>query len=1413
MYRGCRSSEHAHEVTERGYVTRSALQEAMKRALVVDVEVECTPSSMQGDILEILPPESSLRYEGISQHRVFNPSNTDLEPSLVHGVMGPAQTQPSVLSPSDPRLSPEYQGKVPFFRKLFSGYKAHKAKFMPNELEMAYVSMREDMISMSKKSIVKMKKLSLLEAINGINIPANTRIDLSTSAGYPFVQQGKTKKSLFDERDGIIYPKADVQARFDQACQKIESGVVPFLPFTLTLKDERVKLKKIATPKSRIFACGNLTHFLVCRRYFYTRMMQIYHAPLRETYCYPALDRVSFDWHRLSCHMLEAGREGFDFDFEWFDRSLQHALIYYSAKVLLAGMEVTQVEELTLLEMLSSPFFIFENHVFSANGVEPSGGLLTYLINCTVNELLHRAAWTHIMSDLMPAIVEIRHYKRYTRGERGGDDTFTTVHPEVAPYFNGKTVAEFLIKRGMGVTDAEKNAEIVPLKPYEKLSFLKNKTEYKDGLYLPICDIDSLYESTYWIRQNKLNRDKLKATQDNIICSLRGIFFHGEEVFNTFRTKCLEACPELILPQFGELAVIWRNYYNFPGAHADYAARDLQQDPFVAAIQQPRIIRPIGQEPDHYKNMLEKETLPESGPTTHHSPTDVLSAELAPIETAPVQVDTTPLDSQVVKNVVPEAESKQDVKRVGATIQDAADMKLMPVHTGDIVGKSANARAEMYLNDVNWDLKKLIHKFTFVKSVDWAIADAPETILASFRIPQDVIVTPAMKAPFDVTRWWRCTQVRMKIVIKASPFYAGSLGIGFTPFGGDQVAKKMVNMGAQIVKVSQEEGIEFVIPFRLRQGFLDVTSGATLGTFCIFVVSKLATSTTNIGTIPILVYAAIENSEFKLPEPIPAALYKQYKNMDFRMPQSVIKAPLIKATIPQSGKVSVQLCDINDPVRSMPKTVLCAGPGLVGKPKVAHFQDAPSCLVQMAKRWTLLNRTQMTVVPGQTYICSLPLSNLAQAATQGFSDLYALWRGSINMRVRITSSQNANTVRAWTSASTDNTLSFDLLNQGAHFHDCETLGQVTVPWLTPYFVEYTVQTGYDDLKGFVYTNIEAIQNDIITVEFYVCVGDDFHLGIFTGGNDSATACNYATYEFGIEQRATTYTQKFPPPPPMVSKFTRPQSGIIEFIDTAIENTLPLVERISSLGLLQDAHMLTEQPHPIQIRPTPYSIASDLPQYTERLLTLNHNGMSLPDQDCFGVGESETKIYNLLQNTKSWDSNVAWTDAMPTGTELIELRTYTGPGVPAASVPGHIHNQIPPMFSYWTGSNIVILDIIATEMHRGQLLITFNTKPEPIGYGDATQTYFTTYDLSSGRGTICIRLPYLSDYPYRECINEIDARSEFNSTGLMQVFIQNPLRSTPTVAPSVDIVKYVAYGEDFQLGVYGNVKSIPPPSTK
>jgi hypothetical protein len=661
-------------------------------------------------------------------------------------------------------------------------------------------------------------------------------------------------------------------------------------------------------------------------------------------------------------------------------------------------------------------------------------------------------------------------------------------------------------------------------------------------------------------------------------------------------------------------------------------------------------------------------------------------------------------------------------------------------------------------------------------------------VLLSLKAPKDFLVTPAQREPFDVTRYWKGTLL-VKVVIKSSPFYAGGLVIGFAPFQTQPTIPAIVNMGGLIHKLSQEESLEYVIPFRWPLGFIDASSDE-LGTFAILVNSALKTGPGNPNTINGAVYVSIMDSEFKLPEVIPMAQYQSFK-----FGTGVVR------TQPQSGvSVTSILCDINDSPSKMPLTTMCAGEGVLGRSGIAHFQDSPSDLMQLLKRWEMAGRFSIGVKKGQTAVALFNLRDIYVAAFRGFDRYFGLFRGSVNLRLSMEgANENFYGKISFNPVST-NMNAQNPANSGLQTFDHSSMGMVTIPWTQPFF---TAPTAYlspdfpivDQVAVTIYNHNETDSNILLNID--ISVGDDFHMGVFLG-----TPLSYAfptMYErvpltpASVVQALTEYDATYP--------ITQPQSGMLQFIGRAIENTLPIVEKMSEMGLELDAHMITEQNQLVQQRRRPFSIACDLPVLTERFTTVNHNGMTLPDKECFGTSEPETDIYNLLQNTKSLIHRVEWTAAQEAGTAIAE---YLNSPVNPVNLFG-VHSELSRMFNFWTGGRIIILDVHATQMHRGQLLLSYSTGLEAMTYQDATQTYFSTLDLSEGRATVALYLPYLSPLPqHRVAHIGTTATDPQYSIGKLRVFVQNALRSTATVAPDVEILVYEACASDFQLNVYGGM---------
>jgi len=269
--------------------------------------------------------------------------------------------------------------------------------------------------------------------------------------------------------------------------------------------------------------------------------------------------------------------------------------------------------------------------------------------------------------------------------------------------------------------------------------------------------------------------------------------------------------------------------------------------------------------------------------------------------------------------------------------------------------------------------------------------------------------------------------------------------------------------------------------------------------------------------------------------------------------------------------------------------------------------------------------------------------------------------------------------------------------------------------------------------------------------------------------------------------------------------TTPEMGIADVLDDVVSVTKPIMEGASAIGSLLDAPLVQEQPPPFFPRSQQYTIATDSITYKETLKAANHNGLSLSDKQAFQADGDESDLYNILNNTKQLTHRFTWKTSHESGKLLANFGVGPVP-VNSHSTDGQVHDEIFHMFDFWAGGEVFLFDIACTTLHTGQLTIVYipggSASGLPDNLQEASQSYFATYDLSEGTGTISLTAPYLSNYQYAEVPN-INGTRNNTYPGQIFVYVSNPLRATTVVAPEVEVLVYTAWAEDLRLGVYGN----------
>jgi len=1198
---------------------------------------------------------------------------------------------------------------------------------------------------------------------------------------------------------------------------------------------------------------GSIVHFLISRKYlgWYVDL----HYRSKETHM-ANLDRLSVDWHYLITRMTEVGTQGMDGDFKFWDRFINAVINYadYYIKInSLVKLKIVVPESIkfyTLGEFFSRPDVIFGELVFTANGLTPSGALNTYNGNCDKNEIIHRAGYLAITRRTSPLDCSIRVYKTKTRGIRGGDDTWQQIMESLLPYFNGKLFADWCASKNITMTDPDKSKGDMPKsKHFKEIQFLKNKTGRMHGFYVPLADYESTIEQCYWVRLNKNNADIVKATEDNTNAALRALYYYGEEKFEQVRDAFLRKAPQLQLLTFAELNMQWHRYGFFPGSQPDYATK-IDQDKFSSLHPYQQMKFKTGDKQKLDNDMKIMESIYEAGIIT-----GIDKNSLSVQATHP----TAGLDEHIPIKVINEAPpattsnpTGSETQVNGAFIQSKEEPIKKQLVTGNVKVKPADFRAQGHVNDKNWTLAKLASKFTSLGQISWATSATPGTVLKKWDIPNDILVTPALKTPFDVTAYSRFQSVTFKITCSASPFYAGRLICGFYPSMAaaaiplPSMHLLLTQMGGVVLNPVENQTVEFSIPYRHFLDWLEYP-GDCAGQFYIVVLNSLRTGTANTNNITISAFASIENAQFKVPEYVQNTTKSQKYIKMKSTPQSGMAEDNEDTAITISKYVST----VNENFQEN-ATMMCAGVGVYVEPLVKQFPDHPIDLAQMMKRDMTYETVQLAVEPFNDQTGApgfawyrLDYNEIIDVITARYNPMFSMFRGGIMIKGDFKAFDKnepfeerplswegkvffANQPIAFENQDMDFYNTEYHLNMGYTKFDQHNPFVVTGPHWQPNFASYfrggsTVNENPMTVFYVQFYNFSP-RTILIRGNIEARIDDDFTMGVFRG----FPPMQFVTTAKRRKERLTIIQ-------------SMQQSGIIDsaqdwvvgkaqdvasslaktavdsVFDLARENLEPVMDVVDFVGNLLDAPPVTLQPAPYMSRKWGYGNANNIMQYTDRLGVTNHNGGCYTDKSTYGTDKVETNMYALMTEIKTLWKTIPWTTAATPG----QLLNFFQVGINNTEDIYNNNNKVcVPMdyfardFNYWAGSIIYAIDIVASQMHTGRLVVSYHPNienpPNNFTLDQATQQYFLSFDIDRGKGCAVFEIPYLFKRPFRAVPGlkrnpPTDSLYPYDESfnGIVCIWVMNPLRGSETVANSVDVNLYKMAGKDFRLEGYGN----------
>lgn len=373
--------------------------------------------------------------------------------------------------------------------------------------------------------------------IEGYDFPTVSRM---TSCGYPWVLSRKLKGKCDWLGDGQDYHFDNENWRsLVKSAERLEfimsKNQREICPFMINLKDELRKPGKIA----RVFGAGPFDLLLVCYKYFgaFIAWFQLNRIKNGSTL---GINSYSTEWHELATYLkFEYVLAG---DFKQFDQSQHPDIVYMLLEVIELFYEHSTQEDRNVRRMLFldciMPFYVYEDHVYEAQGGLPSGHLLTAVVNTLLNSLLQILSVYECCNKRIPAVECLKWFRFVCNG----DDSLVSIRKEDVDLITEEKFSEVLSRYGFVYTSDSKDGTFAKGRILEEVTYLKRTFRFEPTkrFYVAPLLLPRLLEFPNWTKKN----DGMEILRTNLEKFLVELSAHGKSIFSQYAPTIIQAYKE-----------------------------------------------------------------------------------------------------------------------------------------------------------------------------------------------------------------------------------------------------------------------------------------------------------------------------------------------------------------------------------------------------------------------------------------------------------------------------------------------------------------------------------------------------------------------------------------------------------------------------------------------------------------------------------------------------------------------------------------------------------------------------------------------------------------------------------------------------------------------------------------------------
>nr|WHA31336.1 polyprotein [Coxsackievirus B1] len=439
------------------------------------------------------------------------PSKTKLEPSVFHHVFE-GNKEPAVLRNGDPRLRANFEEAI--FSKYIGNVNTHVDEYMQEAVD-HYAGQLATLD-------ISTEPMKLEDAVYGTE--GLEALDLTTSAGYPYVALGIKKRDILSKKTKDLTKLKECMDKYGLN-----------LPMVTYVKDELRSAEKVAKGKSRLIEASSLNDSVAMRQTFGNLYKTFHLNPGIVTGSAVGCDPDLF-WSKIPV-MLDGHLIAFDYS--GYDASLS-PVWFACLKLLLEKLGYSH-KETNYIDYLCNSHHLYRDKHYFVRGGMPSGCSGTSIFNSMINNIIIRTLMLKVYKG-----IDLDQFRMIAYG----DDVIASYpHP-----IDASLLAEAGKGYGLIMTPADKG-ECFNEVTWTNVTFLKRyfrADEQYPFLVHPVMPMKDIHESIRWTKDPKNTQDHVRS-----LCLLA--WHNGEQVYEEFVSK-IRSVPVgrcLTLPAFSTLRRKW----------------------------------------------------------------------------------------------------------------------------------------------------------------------------------------------------------------------------------------------------------------------------------------------------------------------------------------------------------------------------------------------------------------------------------------------------------------------------------------------------------------------------------------------------------------------------------------------------------------------------------------------------------------------------------------------------------------------------------------------------------------------------------------------------------------------------------------------------------------------------------------